>query len=63
MTVWIASSCTACGACVITCPEDALTPSPLRPRLDARRCTDCLECLEVCPAGAVGRSVVTKEPS
>ena len=53
MTVTITPACTACGACLITCPTAALTPSPLRPAVDPAVCTDCLECVEVCPAGAI----------
>jgi ferredoxin len=53
VTVRIAAGCTACGACVVTCPTGALTPAPLRPAVDDVRCTDCLACLEVCPADAI----------
>ena len=49
----IGDCCTACGACLITCPASALVPGPRRPSLLETRCTGCLECLEVCPAGAV----------
>jgi NAD-dependent dihydropyrimidine dehydrogenase PreA subunit len=51
--VAIGDCCTACGACLITCPASALVPGPRRPSLLETRCTGCLECLEVCPAGAV----------
>jgi ferredoxin len=45
-------ACTACGACLLTCPEAAIVVGiPLRVRDD--RCTCCGECLEVCPADAV----------
>ncbi len=53
MTVRIAVGCTACGACVVTCPSGALTRAAFRPAVDAGRCTDCLACLEVCPADAI----------
>lgn len=45
--------CTACGACLITCPESALLPAPRRPAVVIERCTGCLACIEVCPAGAI----------
>ena len=45
--------CTACGACIVTCPERALVPAPLRPALLADRCTRCLGCIEVCPRDAI----------
>ena len=45
-------ACTACGACLLTCPEHAIVVGvPLQVRDD--RCTSCGECLEVCPADAV----------
>jgi len=44
--------CTACGACLLTCPEHAFVVGvPLR--VDADRCTGCGECVEVCPADAL----------
>lgn len=45
--------CTACGACLPTCPEHALRLAPGRPLLVEGRCTACLECVEVCPADAI----------
>ncbi|MDQ1488549.1 MAG: precorrin-8X/cobalt-precorrin-8 methylmutase [Actinomycetota bacterium] len=53
MTVAVASSCTACGACLATCPERALVPAPRRPAVLDSLCTDCLACLEVCPVDAI----------
>ena len=48
----VLDSCTACGACLLTCPEHAITASlPLVVRED--RCTSCGECVEVCPADAI----------
>jgi NAD-dependent dihydropyrimidine dehydrogenase PreA subunit len=50
----ITDACTACGACLLTCPEHAfLVGVPLAVRHD--RCTDCGECVEVCPADAIER--------
>jgi NAD-dependent dihydropyrimidine dehydrogenase PreA subunit len=49
----IDETCTACGACLATCPERALRPAPLRPRVLARACTGCLACIEICPRGAI----------
>lgn len=53
MIVAIDARCTACGACIATCPERALRPAPKRPALAVFRCTGCLACVEVCPAGAI----------
>ncbi|MGH3946095.1 MAG: cobalamin biosynthesis protein [Pseudonocardiaceae bacterium] len=49
----INSACTACGACLRTCPEHALRPAPLRPVVVATRCTSCGECVEICPTDAI----------
>lgn len=49
----ISSACTACGACLLTCPEHALRPAPGRPVVVAPRCTSCGECVEICPADAI----------
>ncbi|HEX6402096.1 MAG TPA: cobalamin biosynthesis protein [Pseudonocardiaceae bacterium] len=51
--LWISSACTACGACLRTCPEHALRPAPARPTVIALRCTSCAECVEICPTDAI----------
>ncbi len=52
MSYQFTTDCTACGACLLTCPEHAIVAGlPLRVRDD--RCTSCGECVEVCPADAV----------
>lgn len=56
----ISSMCTACGACLRTCPEHALRPAPLRPVVVAARCTSCGECVEICPPDAI---TLRAEPS
>jgi ferredoxin len=52
-TLVIEASCTACGLCVVTCPQSALLPARGRPVVDPTRCTGCLECIEVCPRDAI----------
>lgn len=49
----ISSACTACGACLLTCPEHALRPAPQRPVVVASSCTSCGECVEICPTDAI----------
>jgi ferredoxin len=49
----ISSACTACGACLRTCPQHALRPAPGRPALLPARCNRCGECVEVCPTDAI----------
>lgn len=51
--VWISPACTACGACLRTCPEHALRAAPQRPTVIALRCTSCAECVEICPTDAI----------
>lgn len=53
MTVAVARTCVACGACLATCPEHALIAAPRRPAVIDQLCTDCLACLEVCPVDAI----------
>lgn len=53
MTLIIGSTCTACGACIVTCPERALRRAPRRPELLVKRCTNCLACIEICPTDAI----------
>jgi len=53
VTVTVARTCVACGACLATCPERALVPAPRRPAVIDSLCTDCLACLEVCPVDAI----------
>jgi ferredoxin len=49
----ISSACTACGACLRTCPEYALRAAPQRPAVIPARCTSCGECVEICPTDAI----------
>lgn len=51
--ITIDTRCTACGMCIATCPERALTRAPRRPRLEPAACTTCLACVEICPVDAI----------
>ena len=59
MTVQISARCTACGACLATCPASALVPAARRPLVIDARCTECLACVEVCPADAISLATGT----
>ena len=52
-TVVIDERCTACGNCLVTCPERALVRGVRRPRVLDERCTGCGACIEVCPVDAI----------
>jgi Pyruvate/2-oxoacid:ferredoxin oxidoreductase delta subunit len=52
-TVVVDERCTACGLCVVTCPDAALLPAPRRPTVVDARCSGCGACLEVCPRDAI----------
>jgi len=62
-TLTIDARCTACGLCLATCPERALTRAPKRPQVDQPRCTACLLCIEVCPVDAIAIAITTTEPA
>lgn len=49
----VTGACTACGACLRTCPTHALRPAGARPVVVEDRCTACGECVEICPADAI----------
>lgn len=61
-TVTIDDRCTACGACLVTCPERALVPDPGRPAVVDRRCTGCGACIEICPRGAISDAPWVRRP-
>lgn len=61
MSYLVTDACTACGGCLLTCPEHAIVVGlPLTVRAD--RCTGCGECLEICPADAILELPVPSAP-
>ncbi|GIU84013.1 MAG: hypothetical protein KatS3mg008_0788 [Acidimicrobiales bacterium] len=53
IVVEVGRACTACGACLLTCPRRALIRAPSRPEVNPVACDGCMECLEVCPTDAI----------
>lgn len=47
-------SCSACGACMETCPENAITYNATKCCyvIDPEKCIDCGACAEGCGSGA-----------
>ena len=45
--------CTGCGACVSTCPVEALKMDGDKAVVDANACIDCGACVGECPVEAI----------
>lgn len=52
MTV-LKERCISCGACVVLCPQKAITLAPGGAQLDAARCTQCGLCVCKCYTRAI----------
>jgi ferredoxin len=46
-------ACQGCGACLLTCPEHAITPRGGELLVCSARCSGCGECVEVCPVDVI----------
>jgi ferredoxin len=59
MAYRITDYCTACGECLPICPNDAITGSGTRLRINEYLCTECVgfaaesQCAILCPAKAI----------
>lgn len=49
----IGNDCTSCGACVDSCPVNAIAPAGNIHAIDAATCIDCGACLDTCPVSAI----------
>ncbi|MGC9363544.1 MAG: YfhL family 4Fe-4S dicluster ferredoxin [Fidelibacterota bacterium] len=59
MALLINDDCIACGACVMECPNEAISEGDPIFVIDPERCTECVgfydqpQCVEVCPTEAI----------
>jgi len=49
--------CERCGACIATCPTQAMIPSDGFPIIDYNRCINCFCCDEACPHDAIDQKM------
>jgi len=59
MALYITDECTACDACVLECPNEAISEGDPIYTIDPARCTECVgahdepQCQLVCPADCI----------
>jgi len=53
MAYRITDACTACGACVDSCPSEAIKEGKEKYRIDPDLCIDCGNCVDACPVEAI----------
>lgn len=54
------NECVACGACVKTCPKQALSIyKGVFAQVDAGKCVGCGLCVKACPASVIQKTEVT----
>lgn len=49
--------CKRCGACIKTCPTQAMSPDDGFPIIDYKKCISCFCCDEVCPYDAINQKM------
>jgi ferredoxin len=49
----ISNDCTNCGACVDSCPVNAINAGDSKHDIDADTCIDCGACVDTCPTSAI----------
>jgi len=47
--------CIACGACIASCPNQAIAWKDGKAHIDWKKCKLCLECIGVCPVKAISQ--------
>ena len=52
MAYKISDDCVACGACVESCPVEAIMEGDGKFEIDADKCISCGSCADACPVGA-----------
>jgi len=53
MAYVISDACTKCGACVDSCPVEAISEGEAMYVIDADSCIDCGQCEGECPVEAI----------
>ena len=53
MAYVIDDKCIMCGACVDTCPVDAISSGDPKFTINPETCVDCGACADVCPVEAI----------
>lgn len=48
-----AKKCIACGACIATCPNQAIEWKDGKAWVNPKKCKKAYECLKVCPVKAI----------
>ncbi|MBP7332928.1 MAG: 4Fe-4S binding protein [Firmicutes bacterium] len=52
MAYRITDECLACGSCLDSCPNDAISEGDIYV-IDQDKCAECGACVDACPTGAI----------
>lgn len=53
MAYVISDKCVSCGACVSSCPVEAISEGSGKYEISADKCVDCGACASTCPVEAI----------